>query len=412
MKPPHAGPRWENWCVEPTILEMNDGRLWMLARTSQDQHHECFFDDGGETWSAWRPSRFHGTLTMSTLFRLFDGRILLFWCNTTPLPEVDRTNEALAESAKNGRWEDVFTNRDACHVAISEDEGRTWIGFREMRLNPLRNANDFTSCAEGDLSVHQPQAIELPGSKVLVAHGQDEQVRALVLFDPAWLYETLRESRFENGLDDWSTHKYIKGIRGHCAYDRVSGGRLIPHPDKRESDARVLQLRHPIDPELVFDCDGATWNFPAGCAGSVTMRLKLLPGGGGAQICLLDRWCNPTDPVVADYATYALTISCDGRIDEHVAVTPGEWFELQLVWKDATDGTCDVLLNGRRTGLSLSLDNATVNGVSYVHLQALPDEEDEQGFLIGQGKCRTVMAVVCRYFFDFLPASCASVTPS
>ena len=75
------------------ILELKSGRLWMLARTSRDNHHECFSEDGGESWSAWQPSRFYGTLTMPTLFRLGDGRILLFWCNTTPLPEADRTKE-------------------------------------------------------------------------------------------------------------------------------------------------------------------------------------------------------------------------------------------------------------------------------------------------------------------------------
>ncbi len=196
VEPPHKRPRWENWCVEPTILELGgvqhpslgqknsrggsllnagvanrpfvtkhcleDGRLWMLARTSRDNCHECFSEDAGETWSTWRPSRFYGTLTMPTLFRLSDGRVLLLWCNTTPLPEIDRTEESIPESAKNGRWEDVFTNRDACHAAISEDDGRTWIGFREMRLNPLRNSGDFGSRASHDFSVHQPQALELP----------------------------------------------------------------------------------------------------------------------------------------------------------------------------------------------------------------------------------------------------------
>ena len=195
-------------------------------------------EDAGETWSAWQPSRFYGTLTMPTLYRLSDGRVLLLWCNTTPLPEIDRTDEPIPESAKNGRWEDVFTNRDACHAAISEDDGQTWIGFREMRLNPLRNSGDFGSRASHDFSVHQPQALELPkqcldtnarpvtpesgttqipltphksqstspplSGKILVAHGQDEEVRALVIFDTKWLYKPRRHSTFENELADWS----------------------------------------------------------------------------------------------------------------------------------------------------------------------------------------------------------------
>lgn len=63
-----------------------------------------------------------------------------------------------------------------------------------------------------------------------------------------------------------------------------------------------------------------------------------MPGGGGAQVCLLDRWLNPTDPVVADYATYALKSPGDGQISHDVAVTPGDWFDLQLVWEGSIDG--------------------------------------------------------------------------
>lgn len=380
VEPPHKGPRWENWCVEPTILELKDGRLWMLARTSRDNHHECFSEDAGETWSAWRPSRFYGTLTMPTLLRLSDERVLLLWCNTTPLPEMDRTNEPIPETAKNGRWEDVFTNRDACHVAISEDDGRTWIGFREMRLNPWRNAGDFGERADYDMSVHQPQALVLSDSKVLVAHGQDEDVRALVIFDTKWLYEPRRRSAFENDLTDWSTHKYVKGIVGHCAYNRVPGARLIAHPDR--PGAKVLQIRHPLDPNLVFDKDGAVWNFPAAVKGSFSARIMLLPGGGGGRICLVDRWFNPTDPVVQDYSMYVLTIPGDGHLGDDVAVTPGRWHDLRFDWDDSQSSTCKMTIDGGPMTLTLPLVRPGANGVCYVHIQALAAEEDQRGFLI------------------------------
>ena len=103
-------------------------------RTSQDRHYQAFSEDGGETWSEATPSPFYGTITMPTLYRMSDGRLLFFWCNTTPLPERTGTD---------GVWEDVFTNRDALHVAISTDDGRTWKGFRELLLNPERNSPVF-----------------------------------------------------------------------------------------------------------------------------------------------------------------------------------------------------------------------------------------------------------------------------
>jgi BNR repeat-like domain len=373
ITPPHQGPRWENWCVEPTLLELKDGRIWMLARTSQDNLYECFSKDGGETWSAWQPSRFYATLTMPTLFRLSDGRILLFWCNTTPLPE--RVTSAITGNAR----EDAFNNRDACHVAISEDDGWTWIGFRELRLNPLRNAGDLDKRAKADFSVQQPQALELPNGKVLVAVGQGK-VRALVIFDVKWLYETRRSSTFENGLEDWSTHKYINKRVGHCAYNRVPGAQLVADPDK--PNAKVLQLRHPLDPALVFDKDGAVWNFPAAVKGSFRTRIKLPHGSGGAQICLVDRWFNPTDPVVQRYAMYVLAIPGNGRLSDNVVLSPDQWHDLRFDWDDSVSSACKVTLDGIPTTISLSLNRPSINGISYIHFQSLPAEQDPQGFLI------------------------------
>lgn|GEM_PF-4394139 len=94
--PPHVpggvrkSARWQNSAVEPTAVELKNGRARMLMRTSQDVLYESFSYDGGETWGAARPSRLYSTLTMRTLGRLKDGRILFLWNDTTPLPEVAR----------------------------------------------------------------------------------------------------------------------------------------------------------------------------------------------------------------------------------------------------------------------------------------------------------------------------------
>ena len=192
---PHKGVRWQNWACEPTVVELSSGRLWMLIRTAQDNHYESFSDDGGESWTKPAPSRFYGCNTMPTLLRMEDGRILFFWSNTTPLPELDHSAQPeLEDWERQGKGEDFFTNRDAIHAAISEDDGKSWIGFRELALNPLRNDPDFRSvggisdCI--DKSMHQSQAVELPEGKILVAHGQHQICRKLLVFDPAWLYET------------------------------------------------------------------------------------------------------------------------------------------------------------------------------------------------------------------------------
>jgi hypothetical protein len=361
-------------------VELRDGRLWMVARTSQDNHHECFSEDGGETWSDWQPSRFYGTLTMPTFLRMADGRLLFFWCNTTPLVEADRSQDPIPQTAKDGTWEDVFTNRDALHAAISHDDGQTWAGFREIRLNPLRYDADFAEKASGDFSVHQPQAMELPGSKVLVACGQAPEVRRMLVFDPDWLEEKTRRCDFSKGLDQWSTQKYLAGIRGHCAYNRTKGPSLIEHPD--DPNRKVLYLRHVIDERLVHDTDGATWNFPAAHAGELTVRLRLQPGGGGIRISLADRWINPTDPQVPDYASYLLEIAGSGRVGESDIVEPGRWQTLKLSWSDAESNDCRIKVDGRLLSDPMPLRLPSRNGISYVHFQSLAEGKDGAGVLI------------------------------
>lgn len=382
---PHEKTRWQNNTIEPTIAELGDGRLWMLLRTSMDNLYQSFSQDGGETWSAPVPSRFYSTLTMPTFFRMKDGRLLVFWCNTTPLPEVDRsTDTTIRQEQKFGLWEDVFTNRDAIHVAISEDDGKTWIGFRELYLNQLRNESDFATRGGTevslDKSVHQSQAAELPQGKVLVAFGQHPLVRAMVIFDPAWLYETERSDSFANGLKDWSTHKYLKGIKGHCAYNRDPGAPLVEHPDKQ--GRKALHIRRPADPGLVCENDGAVWNFPAGLKGSFTTSIMLEPGGEGGRICLIDRWFNPTDTLAYRYAMYSFAFEGDGSIGDETVLQPGKWQELRFEWEDSRSAACRLLIDGKQSSVRLELNRPSENGICYVHFRSIADREDKYGFLV------------------------------
>lgn len=383
--PPHRGPRWEYGTSEATVVELKDGRLWLLARTSQDVLYESFSENGGEAWSPVRPSRFYSTLVMPTMARLRDGRILLVWSSTTPLPEVER-NEAtrffIGTRAFDGRGEDVFTNRDALHAAISGDDGRSWTGFRELVLNLRRNDPGNAETGGIDRSVHQSQFVETREGKVLVSCGQHPLHRLLVVFDPRWLYEKSRSSSFENGLDDWSVHKYVAGIRGHCAFNRKAGATLVDHPDK--PGRKAMHVRRPADPMLVTENDGAVWNFPAAAAGRFTVRLMLRPGGQGARITLLDRWVNPTDLVSDIYSMFNWTVSGDGAGAGGVRLAPGRWHELEFAWERlGTPGQdrCRISVDGKSAG-ALTLARASVNGINYVHLLSTAKSEDKAGFLV------------------------------
>jgi hypothetical protein len=388
---PHAGLRWENCGPEPTVAELSDGRLRMLIRTAHDVLWEAYSGDGGETWTNPAPSPFYSTITTPLLQRLSDGRMLLVWNNTTPLPERDHTQQpGLDEGEITGMWEDVFTNRDVLHAAISDDDGVTWKGFRELHLNERRNDADFRSSGGNnpslDKSVHQNQVLELPGGKILVAFGQHAECRRMVLFDVNWLLEGRRREDFRLGLKAWSTHQYyqsvpggFRGIVGHCSLNRRPGAALVPHPDGEMRE--VLQIARHRDERLLDDRQGAVWNFPASREGRVTLRLRSPSGSSGLQVALVDRWFNPTDPVVASFAQFVLRIGADGRLNDGPAVPFDRWYDLEICWALSNPAGAFFRLNGGAPQ-ALAPIFPSVHGISYLHLQSAAEGHDAAGVFL------------------------------
>jgi len=98
-------PDWE--FDEHMMVELRDGRLWMLART-KGQPHESFSSDGGATWS--KPRQAATVQNVNARFflrRLKSGRILL---------------------VKNGSPTERLSKRSHMSAWLSEDEGQTWKG--------------------------------------------------------------------------------------------------------------------------------------------------------------------------------------------------------------------------------------------------------------------------------------------
>ena len=356
----HKGIRWNHGAVEPTVIELKDGRLWMIMRTSQDYHYEAFSEDGGLTWSETRPSVFYGTITMPTMNRLEDGRLLFFWCNTTPLPEM---------ATANGVWDDVFTNRDVTHVAVSEDDGKTWIGMRELYLTPKRNDSDYAGKGV-DRSTHQAQMVEVAPGKILAAIGQHATFRSLVMFDVDWLYETERFNDFSDGLAQWTVFNYIKGITGHCSYNRIAGCELVAHPEKEGK--QVLHVQYKVDESLVTDTRGAVWNFPVMKQGSFNTRIRIPEGSEEAYLLLNDRWMNPSDTVARHECMYEVKLN---RKD--LGIRDDKWHEITVSWDvEKKNAAARIQVDGKKRNLRLNLKRPTYHGISYAHFMACPAKEN------------------------------------
>ncbi len=92
---------------EHMVVELRDGRLWMLARTS-GQPHECFSTDQGVTWSEPKPAAaIKNVSSRFFLRRLASGNILL---------------------VKNGPTTERLKARSHMTAFLSDDDGKTWKG--------------------------------------------------------------------------------------------------------------------------------------------------------------------------------------------------------------------------------------------------------------------------------------------
>lgn len=341
--------------IEPTVLQLKDGRVWMLMRTQTGFLYESHSKDGVE-WSEARPSRFRSSTGPAFLLRLPDDRIALFWNHCELSTRVD--------------GQGVYGGRDVLHASISDDEGRSWHGFREVYRDPFRNE---TPPKTGDRGTAYPYAVNTKDGRIALVSGQGGGRRGLVLVNPDWLLETQAADDFSNGLAGWSVFKGFGPASGWWR-DRVPGAQLINHPAK--PGAKVLHLRKPDEKAA----DGAVWNFPSGTKGTLTLRLKLNAGFRGGGIALLDRFFDPTDDRVSSQAAFHLPINAQGRLGQNEQLTFDQWHTLEFVW-DVDAQQCRVRIDGR-PATTLRLNATKLDGVSYLHLRSHATEVETAGFLV------------------------------
>ncbi len=104
---------------EPGVIELKDGRLMMLSRTSGGCQYRSFSEDGGDTWSNAEPTDLSSPVSPATFERIpGTGDILLAWNDHTDI-----------DDARHGK-------RTPLTVAISKDEGKTWVQRKTLEDNP------------------------------------------------------------------------------------------------------------------------------------------------------------------------------------------------------------------------------------------------------------------------------------
>ena len=174
-----GGEGFESGPCEPTVVELPDGRLWMLMRTQTGVQWEAFSEDGGVTWGAPRPSRFTSSSAPAHLLRLRDGRIVVLWCNCVASPYA----------------------RHSFSIAASDDGGQSFYGFREVaRVGPPVPSLELRWGAA------YPFPCEAPDGTLLVAfnNGDWKHMHVKVArLDPDWVRQESLVEDFRDGLGEW-----------------------------------------------------------------------------------------------------------------------------------------------------------------------------------------------------------------
>ena len=126
---------------EPSSVELNNGSLLTFIRTQTGYLWQALSTDGGATLSAATPTQFVSSDSPPLLLRLRHPywhsmrhepgiglqAILLLWINgdtSMPLACIDSSSDC------------AYATRFILHAAISLDDGRSWLGFREVYLYP------------------------------------------------------------------------------------------------------------------------------------------------------------------------------------------------------------------------------------------------------------------------------------
>ncbi|MFC2075559.1 sialidase family protein [candidate division KSB1 bacterium] len=388
MKMYIGSPDWS-----PFMVELEDGRIQMFTRNDKLYHWQFFSDDRGVTWDKGQPTRFYGIFSNTRYIRIHDGRIVHMWLNS--IPWHDKETGVRVLSGHN-------TARDIIHAAISDNEGKTFRGYREVTVDPQCHDSLYSVVPSYDAGQHHQKFVVTKDNKVIVWTGQDDydilresKHRQTVIFELGWLYETKRNIDFSNGYEGLHVWKLSDDRVGATNYrSRILGATIIDHPT--QAGKKTLELRSENNEKVNFydtegtkftygvltPQDGAVWNFPTGPEGSVSTRILLRSGFKGGMISLTNGFWNPADPRGDEMAMYSLNIPANGQINSTTTLAKEKWITLTLGW-DKSNMACKVYVDNVLQKQTLPIKNKPgIDGINYVRFRSTAESEDLGGFLV------------------------------
>ena len=326
--------------IEPIALQLKDGAVRMMIRTQDSRFFESMSEDGSR-WSHPLPTSIMSSDSPCSLTRLHDGRVVMLWNNTQRFPYA------------NG-------GRAVLHGAISDDDGRTWRGYREVAANPF---DVEPPPRHGDHGVtYTVPTLTQEGTLITSLSVGGGNGYYLLRVDPEWLSETAHATDLSKGLQDgWSTFG-TKGVE------------LVANP--ANAGHQVLGIKHP-DPGWPA---GATWNFPSGRRGELRLRIYIAPEFGGGVVGLTDHFSVPFDEQDVFYNLFNFEIGAKGVLAHGSHLPTGRWNDLHFQW-DCDRRECRVIHNGQTLALAPLMREQTP-GPSYLRLRSTSHTPDNAGMFV------------------------------
>lgn len=335
--------------VEPAIIELKDHRLWMLIRTTKGYLYESYSGNGGQSWESPQLTKFISSDSPADLLRLSDGRMILFW-------------------SSNQRWDDLRSyamgGREVLQAAISDDDGRSWRGFREVLTAPTAK-----SMVRGDRGTAYPSAVETSDGKVVLVSGQGE-AKAIVVFDPDWLAQSSAEDDLSQGLAQWTLY----------GADSLTQLVRAPQESGKALLVRKTAERRRSDTEAV-------WNFPMIASGELTAEIEVNQRSKGIHLALTDHFSISGDTLASENAVVKMSLT--DKTPE-IFNRNGDRLALKITW-DVAAQKASVFMDGKRLS-EMQFQRQPSFGLNYLRLGVAGKEEDLSGFYLHSVRVRDVNA--------------------
>ncbi len=115
----------KNGFQEPGVVELKSGDIMMFLRTSMGSQYISYSHDAGRHWTKATPSAIQSPLSPASIKRIpSTGDLLLVWNDHSRVAASFRASES------------HFGKRTPLTVAISKDDGKTWINAQNLLQDP------------------------------------------------------------------------------------------------------------------------------------------------------------------------------------------------------------------------------------------------------------------------------------